>query len=47
VLAEIDFDDELFNRVAIQLPELGSAVVEPALSFLAGKKAGCPAMGSY
>ena len=34
-LAELDFDDSLFNRVVVRLPELGAVVLEPALAFLA------------
>jgi hypothetical protein len=35
VLAETDCEDVLYNRVVVRLPELGSAVLEPALAFLA------------
>ena len=34
VLDEVDLDDELCNRVVIRLPELGGAVLEPALELL-------------
>jgi hypothetical protein len=37
LLAETDFEDVLYNRVVVRLPELGSAVLEPALTFLADK----------
>jgi hypothetical protein len=33
-LGELDFDDSLFNRIVMRLPELGGAVLEPALAFL-------------
>jgi hypothetical protein len=35
VLAETDLEDVLYNRVVVRLPELGSAVLEPALTFMA------------
>jgi SEC-C motif len=38
VLDEVDLDDELSSRVIIRLPELGSAVLEPALELLAASE---------
>jgi hypothetical protein len=35
VLAETDFDDVLYDRVVVRMPELGAAVLEPALAFVA------------
>jgi hypothetical protein len=38
VLDEVDLDDELSNRIAIRLPELGSPVLEPALELLSNSE---------
>jgi hypothetical protein len=35
VLVETDLEDVLYNRVVVRLPELGAAVLEPALTFVA------------